>query len=456
MTHRLSTLTLSLLMIVASWQTQAQGLRLQVSPVLSPVVPPAGIPAAQTPADFIVAVVNSEPITNNDVRTETLRAMQVLAQQRRELPDPKVLAPEVLESLINLKAQLQVARDTGLRAEESAIDQAEQGIALQNQFSVAELRRRVQVDGQTVNQFRAQLGEQILIQRLRERDVEPRARISEQDIDQFLRDQQSAQNASAVQINLAQILVAVPETASAVQVEALQARALRALERARAGEDYAALVREFSDASNAASGGQLGLRAASRYPELFVQATQTLSVGDVAALVRSPAGFHVLKVVEKIRPGMPTMAVTQSRARHILLVPSASLSEAEARRKLLDFKKQVVSNKADFATLARDNSQDGSASKGGDLDWASPGMFVPEFEEAMNRLAPGEVSDPLLSRFGVHLIQLLERRNVTLSPAQQREAVRAMLREKKLDEAFRTWAQEIRARAYVELREPPL
>jgi peptidyl-prolyl cis-trans isomerase SurA len=401
-------------------------------------------------------VVNSEPITNNEVRNETLRVMQMLAQQSRAVPDPKILAPEVLESLISHKAQLQMARDTGLRAEESAIDQAEQGVALQNQIAVTELRRRVELDGQTVSQFRAQLGDQILMQRLRERDVEPRARVTDQDIDQFLREQQSAQDTGAVQINLAQILVAVPETASAVQIEALQARARRALERARAGEDFAALVREFSDASDVASGGQLGLRSASRYPELFVQATQSLSVGDVAALVRSPAGFHVLKVIEKIRTGMPTMAVTQSHARHILLLPSASLDEADARRKLLDFKKQVVSNKADFATLARNNSQDGSAAKGGDLDWASPGTFVPEFEEAMNRLAPGEVSDPLLSRFGLHLIQLLERRNVTLSPEQQREAVRAMLREKKLDEAFRTWAQEIRARAYVELREPPL
>ena len=456
MTHRLSTLTLSVLMLAASWQAQAQGLRLQASPTLSPLAPPAATPVTQKPADFIVAVVNSEPITNNEVRNETLRAMQMLAQQRRAVPDPKLLAPEVLESLISHKAQLQLARDTGLRADESAIDQAEQGIALQNQIAVTELRRRVELDGQTVSQFRAQLGDQILMQRLRERDVEPRARVTEQDIDQFLREQQSAQDTGAVQINLAQILVAVPETASAVQVEALQARAQRALERARAGEDFAALVREFSDASDVASGGQLGLRTASRYPELFVKATQPLAVGDVAALVRSPAGFHVLKVVEKIKPGMPTMAVTQSHARHILLLPSTSLSEADARRKLLDFKKLVVSNKADFASLARDNSQDGSAAKGGDLDWASPGMFVPEFEEAMNRLAPGEVSDPLLSRFGLHLIQLLERRNVTLSPEQQREAVRAMLREKKLDEAFRTWAQEIRARAYVELREPPL
>ncbi|MBB1077771.1 peptidylprolyl isomerase [Rhodoferax sp. 4810] len=451
MTHRLKTFTVTLLALAASWQAQAQGLRVPSAPVLAPATA-----TAQTQADFIVAVVNSEPITNREVVREAQREYQQLVQQRRAPPDVQALLPEVLEALISRKAQLQMARDTGLRVEESAIDQAEQSIALQNQFDVAELRRRVARDGMSLSQFRAQLADQILMQRLRERDVESRVRVSEQDIDQFLREQQAQDTTGDTQINLAQILVAVPETATAQQVDALKLRAQRALERARKGEDFATLVREFSDATDLASGGLLGLRSTARYPELFVQATTPLTVGDVAELVRSPAGFHVLKVVEKIRPGLPTMAVTQSHARHILLVPNTKLSEAEARSKLAEFKKQVVANQADFATLARENSQDGSAAQGGDLGWASPGMFVPEFEATMNRLAPGEVSDPLLSRFGLHLIQLLERRKASLTPEQQREAVRAMLREKKLDEAYQTWAQDVRARAYVELREPPV
>ncbi len=456
MTYRLKPLTLALLLLMANaLPAHSQELRLPASPLPATAAPaPAGSVKAQ--ADFIVAVVNSEPITNNQVRLEVARIMQQLAQQNRPPPNVPALAAEVLEGLINRKAQLQVAHETGLKADEAAIDQAEQSIALQNQFDVAELHRRVVRDGQTVKQFRAGLADQILLQRLREREVESRVRVSDQEVTQFQRQQTSTQDLGALQLNLAQILVAVPESASVVQVQALHARATRVLERARAGEDFAALVREFSEASDVANGGQLGLRPASRYPELFVQATLPLGVGDVAPLVRSPAGFHVLKVVEKINTDAPTMAVTQSHARHILLLPNATFSADQARQKLADFKRQVLAGKADFAELARQHSADGSASRGGDLGWASPGMFVPEFEDAMNRLAPGDISDPLVSRFGVHLIQLQERRKASLTPEQQREAVRAMLHEKKAAETYQSWAQEVRARAYVEMREPPL
>ena len=449
MLHQLYKSTWVALTLLAACQVQAQGLRLNAgAPTLTTRAP------AQ--ADFIVAVVDSEPITNHEVRQQLQRVLQQLAQQQRAAPDVQALADQVLDDLINQKAQLHFARDTGLRVEESAITEAEQGIAAQNQFDVAELHRRIAADGQTVAQFRRQLSDQILLQRLHEREVTSRLRVSDQEVAQHLRDQQTASATDNVELNLAQILIAVPESASADQQAALKARAERALARARNGEDFAKLVREFSDATDLPAGGQLGLRSASRYPELFVTATQQLAVGDVAELVRSPAGFHVLKVIEKINPNLPTMAVTQSHARHILLIPNVSLSEAAARQRLSDFKKQVVNGQADFAALAREHSQDGSAASGGDLGWSSPGMFVPEFEATMNRLAPGEVSDPLLSRFGLHLIQLLERRKASLTPEQQREAVRAQLRERKYEQAYRTWAQDIRARAYVELRSPPL
>ena len=451
--HKLLSLAV---LTLASLAAQAQGLRLPAGPSALPA--PSAAPAAAaaaTPSDYIVALVNSDPITNNDVREEMTRILMQLRQQDRPLPNQQTLAGEVLESLINRKAQLQHAQDIGLRAEESAIDQAEQTIALQNQFDVAELRRRVERDGVSIKQFRSTLADQILLQRLREREVDARVRVSDAEVAQFQSEQQTRVDLGALQLNLAQILVAVPESASVAQTDALRLRAMRALTRARAGDDFAALVREFSEASDVSSGGQLGLRPASRYPELFVQATSALAVGDVADLVRSPAGFHVLKVIEKVVPGAPTTAVTQSHARHILLVPGPRLSEAQARGKLVDFKKQLLANKADFATLARENSQDGSATKGGDLGWTSPGMFVPEFEEALNRLAPGDISDPVLSRFGMHLILLEGRRKVELTPTQRREAARAALREKKIAETYQTWAQDIRGRAYVEIREAP-
>ncbi len=454
MTHRLLALTVAGFAILAPLTSQAQGLRPLTGTGVA--TPPARLqPEVQRQADYIVAVVNSEPITNNEVRAEMQRAMQQLAQQRRPQPDSQQLARQVLESLISQKAQLQLARESGIQVDEAAIDLAEQNIARQNELDVAELHRRLAQEGVVLSQFRAQLRDQLMLTRLRERDVDSRARVSDLEIDQYLREQQNSSDPATQEVNLAQILVAVPDAASPVQIAALQARAQRALDRARAGEDFVALVREFSDASDSANGGQLGLRTADRYPPLFIEATQNLGVGDVSALVRSGAGFHVLKVLEKKSAGAPAMTVTQSRARHILLRVSPQLSEMAARNKLNEFKKRIMAGQADFASLARENSQDGSAAQGGDLGWANPGMFVPEFEEVMNRLTPSQISDPFVSRFGVHLIQLTERRKATLNPREQREAVRALLREKKLDETYVSWMQDLRGRAYVEMREPP-
>jgi peptidyl-prolyl cis-trans isomerase SurA len=341
--------------------------------------------------------------------------------------------------------------------DEATVDQAEQNVARQNQIEVPELRRRLAADGIALSQFREDLRNQLLLTRLRERELEPRVKVSDLDVDRFLREQQQAgDDAAPLEMNLAHILVAVPENANDAQIASSRSKAQRVLERARAGEDFARLAREFSDSPGAAaSGGQVGLRSADRYPPLFVQATQALPEGGVSELVRSGAGFHVIKVIEKRRGSVPGISVVQSRARHILLRPSPQLSEAAARQRLAEFKKRVESGQADFAQLAREFSQDASAANGGDLGWAAPGLFVPEFEDAMNNLAPGQIAEPLISRFGAHLIQLLERRQATLSPREQRELARNLVREKKLDEAYAQWAQDVRGRAYVELREPP-
>jgi peptidyl-prolyl cis-trans isomerase SurA len=250
-------------------------------------------------------------------------------------------------------------------------------------------------------------------------------------------------------------LIAVPENSNEAQIKALQERAEDVARRARSGENFADLAKRFSQTTDkGANGGEMGLRAAERYPELFVNATRNLRVGGTSAVVRSGAGFHILQVIDR-RQGQATLMVTQTRARHILLRPTAQMSQAQAVTRLNEIRQSILSGKTDFATVARQISQDGSAAQGGDLGWANPGMFVPEFEQVMNRLRPGQVAEPLVSRFGVHLIEVTDRRNAPLSDQEQRAIARNALREKKLDEAYVTWVEDVRARAYVEMREPP-
>ena len=248
--------------------------------------------------------------------------------------------------------------------------------------------------------------------------------------------------------------MAVPEKADAGLVSQLQAQAQALLVRIRSGEDFATLVKQYSDADRSKN-GEFGLRRADRYPSSFVQATQSVAVGAVSDLVRSGAGFHILKVLDRRAPSAVAQTVVQTHARHILLRVGPELTQAAAIARLADIRQRIVSGTTDFATAAREVSQDGSAAQGGDLGWASPGMFVPEFEEVMNRLKDHDISHPMVSRFGVHLIELLERRRAELSPREAREVVRNQLRETKLDEAYTNWARDIRERAYVELRDAP-
>lgn len=440
----------------------AQGLRQPGRPGLTAPAPallpaPAAAPSGNQSADYIVAVVNTEPITNHEVQQAAARLEAQLQRAGGAMPPREVLLREVLERLISEKAQLQLAAETGIKIDDAAVDQAELTIARQNQLSVDELRRQLRRDGIDPQQFRADLRKQLTLTRLREREVAARVQVTEADVDAFLREQaENAANAGSALINLAQILVEVPETAGAAKVEELRQKAEDLARKARTGADFAALARESSDAPDAKrTGGELGLRPTDRYPELFVQATANANPGAVIGPVRSGAGWHVLKVLEKRQPSAADMTVVQTHARHILLRPGPRLTEAQARAQLADLRSRIVRGQADFATLAKEYSQDGSAREGGDLGWANPGQFVPEFEEALDRLQPGEISEPVISRFGVHLIQLLERREKKLSPQEQREVARNLAREKKLDEDYANWARDVRSRAYVELREPP-
>ena len=449
MTRRLPSLLIGSLLCACAVVADAQGLRL---PGPAVAVPEAAGNRAQRPADYIVAVVNSEPITNHQVRLEVARlarqATQPLPAAAREV------AALALERLINERAQLQSARESGIKVDDAAVDEAEQNVARQNQLDLAEIHRRLAADGIDRRQFRNQLRDQLILVRVREREINQKVRVSELEIDQYLRDQQRSQGLDAQDINISHVLFALPEDATPAQVATAQSKAQRTMERARSGEDFAALARELSDAVDGARGGQLGMRPVDRYPSLFVDATRTLAVGGLVT-VRSGAGVHVLKLTEKLAKGAPASTVEQTLASHILLRVTPQLSEVAAVEKLLGMRTRILAGQADFATLARDNSQDGSAAQGGELGWTAAGQFVPEFEQVLNALEPGQISEPLVSRFGVHLITVKQRRVVPLSQREQREAVRNLVREKKLDDAFAVWAQDLRARAYVEMRDPP-
>ena len=427
--------------------------------VLSSHAPVAAqAPKAILQADFIVAVVNSEPITNNEVQSMRLRLEREAAARGGARPSAEELNRQALDQLINDKAQLQVARENGIKVDDDAVDQAEMNVASSNQITRDELRKRVAQEGMSASQFREQLRNQLTLGKVREREVESRVKISEQEIDQFLLEKSSGPRAAGdAEINLAMILIAVPENSSESQLKALEQRAQDVAARARRGEAFADLAKSFSEAfDKGAKGGEMGLRSADRYPELFVQATDKLRVNDIAGPVRSGAGFHILKLLERRDPPPVGLTVTQTRARHILLRAGPNMSRDQAVARLTEVRKQIVSGRVPFARAAQEISQDGSASQGGELGWATPGMFVPEFEEVMNRLGPGQVSEPLVSRFGVHIIEVMERRNMALSEREQREMARAALREKKMDETYTRWVEETRGRAYVEMREPPL
>jgi peptidyl-prolyl cis-trans isomerase SurA len=337
------------------------------------------------------------------------------------------------------------------------VEQALADVARQNQVSVADLRQRMAADGINFDRYRRELRDEIAVVRLRDRELESRVRVSEQEIDRYLVERQAAAAAAEpTQIHLAQILVAVPEASTAEQERVLLAKAEQLRRQLDGGADFAALARQASDAPDKVSGGQLGLRSPDRYPPLFVDATRALKVGAVAGPVRSGAGFHLLKLLERQLPGDDLNSAVQTQVRHILLRPGPRLSEAAARARLADFAKRVRSQVTDFAQLAREFSEDPSAKAGGDLGWVTPGMLVPEFEQVMDSLAPGEVSEPLVSRFGVHLVQVLERREVPLTDKEKRELARRELRDRKTEEALRTWLQDLRGRAYIDYRESPV
>jgi peptidyl-prolyl cis-trans isomerase SurA len=404
--------------------------------------------------DYIVAIVNQELVTAVEVSRRLARAQEEAQRNGVRLPPEEELKRQVVDALIEERVILTHARENGGKVDDGELDRAVQAVAAQNQLNVEQLRERLAAEGIDLVRFRANLRDQLLVERTREREVYQRIRLTDSDLEDYLERQRRAAAAEAP-LNLAQILISVPDGASDAVVAERRRLAEAALARVRAGEPFEAVARQVSEDAQREQGGVIGARPASRLPDLFVEATRALKVGEVTpAPVRSPAAFHVLKVLSRVDASQAT--VTQTRARHILLRTSSRLSPEAAQARLAGYRSQIDSGARTFEDLAREVSEDGSAAQGGDLGWAAPGAMVPEFEEAMNALAVGGLSPPVVSRFGVHLIQVLERRDVAVDPKQLREQARSALREQRFDDAYADWARDLRGRAYVEMREPPL
>lgn len=409
--------------------------------------------AAAPSVDFIVAVVDASPITNHDVRQRALELQAQARQQGNTLERTPALLKDALEKLINERALLQLAEIQGVVIDAVTLNQALERVAAQNQMSLDAWRKKLATEGTNVQRWQQNIKDQLTLQRLTERNVPPRIRTSDAEIDAVISERMQARANTNPNIELAHILIATPERASFSELSQLQARAQGVLQRLQSGESFASLAKEFSNSAEREQGGLMGLRPMDRYPTLFAETAEKLSVGELSPVLRSGAGFHILKLVSK--QNSQTMTVTETRARHILLRPGGQLSQNAARAQLLDFKRQLDAGRADFAKLARDHSQDGSADSGGELGWVAPGVFVPEFEEVMNKLPINQISEPVISRFGVHLIQVLARREAPISERELRETARTWVRQRKFDETYDTWVQEVRGRAYIEYRDPP-
>jgi len=411
-------------------------------------LPAFAAPDEPLEADRIVAVVGNDVITYHELRSRLDAALVQLQKQGTPLPPQDVLERQMLERVIMDQAQLQYARETGLQVDDVQLDQAIGRIAASNNMNMEQFRQALERDGIQYPKFREEIRGEIMTVRLREREVDSKLVISDGEIDNYLANQTAT--GSGEEYQLAHILLRAPESASPEQLQKLRLRGEQALKRARVGENFAQLTAAFSDAPDALKGGDLGWRPLSRLPALYADTASRLQTGEVSELLRSSAGFHIVKLLGK-RGGSAPASVQQTHARHILIRINEVVSEAEARRKLDNIRERIV-NGVDFAEQARLNSQDGSAAKGGDLGWLNPGDTVPEFERAMDALKIGELSQVVQSPFGMHLIQVEERRERDVSVERERAKARQALRERKLDEAYQDWLRQLRDRTYVENR----
>lgn len=399
--------------------------------------------------DRIVAVVDQQVITENELADRVRTVTAQFEKQGAKLPPANVLEKQILERLINDKLQLQFALQTGLRVDDAQLEKTIERIAEQNKMALPEFKQALIADGINYRKFREDVRTEILLARLRDRDVDQRINVTESEIDNFLATQ-SSRNEVQDEYEILHILIRAPEDSAPADLQKLRGKAEQALSQLKEGADFANVSATYSDAPNALEGGKLGWKSATQIPNLFADALKPLKPGEMSSILRSPNGFHILKLNNR-RGGSSPLVVEQTHVRHILLKLSEIQSEDEARKKLADIQEKIKAGEQ-FEDLARQYSQDGSAKNGGDLGWLNPGDALPEFEVSMNRLQPLAVSEPVKTGFGLHLIQVIERRQQDMSKESARLKARQEIRARKSDEAYQDWVRELRDRAFVDLR----
>ena len=411
-------------------------------------------PPAVTDLDRIVAIVNNDVITLTELEDRLIETRKQLAAERIAAPPEDVLRRQLLERMVMERVQLQLAAQLGIRVADSDIDRAMDEVARRNKMTTDDLLKVLTREGLDPAAYRARLREQIAMQQLLDREVANQVSVSDSEISNFL--QNARRSGSEFEYHLSHIFIGLPEASSSEQIQAAKARAEKIHAEVKAGEDFARAAVTYSQADDALNGGSLDWRKSGQLPDLFVNALAKLKPGGISPVLRGPNGFHILKLNDR-RGGEATAAVTQTHVRHILLRPSEIQSLDDARAALRQLRTRVEAGE-DFAQLAREHSEDSaSASQGGDLGWVEPKTLVPEFETAMNQLQPGQLSDVVRTPFGVHLIQVLDRRQQSGGDERARNEARRQIHARKAEDRYQQWLRQLRDEAYVEylLEEAP-
>ena len=415
------------------------------------VIPKVNANAKQS-LDQIAVVVNQDIITRNEWRNRVYTVEHRLMLQGASIPERSVLQKQVLEQLIMEKIQLQLAKQNNVRIDEAQLNQAVARVAEQNGMTLAQFRAELESERLTFERFREDLRNEMILSRLREREVDAKVSVSDSEIRQYINDVES--NAQLTEFELAEILFKIPEQSTPEAIQKIQTRAGQVLAQLKQGADFAQIAKQVSEADSKEQGGDLGWRSASRLPQLFVEAVAELPNKSITPILRSANGFHILQLIDRRKVGMSAtnqVTVPQIHVRQIMLKVGSGLSSAAAQKKLIDIKKQLI-NGASFAELARLYSKDESAAKGGDLGWVYPGDTPRAFEQVIAAMQPGDISEPFESPAGWHLVQVTERKTDKVSEERKRLLAAQVIKQRKVAEAAQIWLTEIRDSAYVEYR----